>query len=491
MKRILVILIALLLCSVSAASAETLSVLANGDIQAFFEGEDVHNNDIYHWLCEKSGLELNYSILPMEGGAEKRNLIMASGEAPDLVILDRGAFLSYIQQGLLQPLDEAIANSEVFKDTLSAQPEIAQMGMIDGITYAVCTPNNGAIQPTDFLVNEPVLTAAGVTIPEIFTPESFATLLREIKEKCPEYIPFAASGGRTASYKLYGFEWLYAAYGLSTEFRVDKDNNLEFSANTEDMRECLALIAELNKEGLIDPEYSVTKTEKIIEKYVDGRVATMGLGWYENANPPTLMYNEDGSQIWKWLGNAGGRENSTGQNAGAPASRYLCVPFNSKKVQEAVDYASLLCTDEAYLYLMYGEEGVDYIVNDNGIIENLPESRRIIEGQKYFVYYYVSESLEGRTQRVWAADEGMPWFQEWEYHCGVDLKDVIDPAAYMPVIDEYVDVIADLRTLASEYFMKIATGALEIDAFDEYLEKFDEYGGAEMLEAVNAWYDTL
>ena len=58
----------------------------------------------------------------------------------------------------------------------------------------------------------------------------------------------------------------------------------------------------------------------------------------------------------------------------------------------------------------------------------------------------------------------------------------------MPVIDEYVEYMTDLRALAAEYFMKIATGALPLEAFDEYLRKFDELGGNEVVAAVNEWY---
>ena len=64
----------------------------------------------------------------------------------------------------------------------------------------------------------------------------------------------------------------------------------------------------------------------------------------------------------------------------------------------------------------------------------------------------------------------------------------MDPAVSKPVIDEYVEYMSDLNALAAEYFMKIATGALEIDAFDEYLAKFEELGGTEVVDAVNEWY---
>ena len=45
----------------------------------------------------------------------------------------------------------------------------------------------------------------------------------------------------------------------------------------------------------------------------------------------------------------------------------------------------------------------------------------------------------------------------------------------------------DLYTvLWAEYFTKIITGALPVEAFDEYVEKFYAQGGNELTEQVNA-----
>ena len=75
MRKTLALILALcMLLSIGvSASAESLSVLANGNMQQFFAGEDENHNDIHTWLSEKSGFDLNYTVLPSEGGEEKRN----------------------------------------------------------------------------------------------------------------------------------------------------------------------------------------------------------------------------------------------------------------------------------------------------------------------------------------------------------------------------------------------------------------------------------
>ena len=91
------------------------------------------------------------------------------------------------------------------------------MGVVDGVTYAICTPNNGSQAPVSFLYNIAALEEAGVTIPsEQLTPETLHAFLQEVHEKCPDMITFASAGAKTNNYQLSGFQFLYCAYGLDT-----------------------------------------------------------------------------------------------------------------------------------------------------------------------------------------------------------------------------------------------------------------------------------
>ena len=76
----------------------TINYLANANVQSFKEGEDENNNEFINWLKEKSGYNLVYQILPSEGGEQKRALIMASTELPDLMVLGRSTYLDYVSK---------------------------------------------------------------------------------------------------------------------------------------------------------------------------------------------------------------------------------------------------------------------------------------------------------------------------------------------------------------------------------------------------------
>lgn len=63
-------------------------------------------------------------------------------------------------------------------------------------------------------------------------------------------------------------------------------------------------------------------------------------------------------------------------------------------------------------------------------------------------------------------------------------------ASFAPPIEAVEDNAATLNDLKNEYFIKIISGAYSIDKFDEFVTKWNEMGGQDTLDGLNAWYDT-
>jgi putative aldouronate transport system substrate-binding protein len=116
----------------------TINYLANANVQSFKEGEDENNNEFINWLKEKSGYNLVYQILPSEGGEQKRALIMASTELPDLMVLGRSTYLDYVSKNYLTDLSAAIDKTPELKATKCFDEEVYNMSLVDGNRY-FCT----------------------------------------------------------------------------------------------------------------------------------------------------------------------------------------------------------------------------------------------------------------------------------------------------------------------------------------------------------------
>jgi putative aldouronate transport system substrate-binding protein len=152
-----------------------------------------------------------------------------------------------------------------------------------------------------------------------------------------------------------------------------------------------------------------------------------------------------------------------------------------------VDYVAHLCQPEAYDFIMFGEKDIDY-KEENGLRINLGTNRRVSTGTNYSVYYCIYEDVPQRNMRLLYADPS-PNNQYWITTYATELKTVLNPAAAMPAIPEVLKYGTDINDLCAQYFLKIATGALPIGAFDEFKTRFNAIGGNEMVKAVNDWYN--
>jgi putative aldouronate transport system substrate-binding protein len=210
--------------------------------------------------------------------------------------------------------------------------------------------------------------------------------------------------------------------------------------------------------------------------------------WYGWSN--ILQWeNPDATPQWELYGNAVGSNGRKGQNIGAPdLGRGVVVPKTSKIPEAVVDFSAYLCQPEAYDFIFFGEKDIDYRVNPDGSRINLGTNRRVSTGTNYSVYYFIHEDFEQRNMRLFYNYPGDIWNEIYIRTYGLELKSVLNPCAAMPAIPEYLNRITDVDSLCAQYFLRIATGALPISAFDDFLRQFNAIGGQEMINAVNAWY---
>jgi putative aldouronate transport system substrate-binding protein len=254
------------------------------------------------------------------------------------------------------------------------------------------------------------------------------------------------------------------------------------------MRDCLAFIADLNSKGYLDPEYGALNIERVREKMLNGNAVFSAMPWYGWSNIKQWE-DADTHPLWELYGNAAGAGGRKGQGIGSPELSFpKMIPRTSKITEAVVDYIAYLCQPEAYDFIFFGEKDIDYKENPDGTRINLGTNRRVSTGTNYSVYYYIYEDVEQRNSRLFYAYAGDKWNENYIRHYATELKSVLNPAAPMPPLPEYLNKITDINDLCAQYFMKIATGALPVSAFDTFLKEFNAIGGPDMIRAVNDWY---
>ncbi len=504
MKRYLSLLLALVLvlsvfvmAPAVADDTVTLKVVKGSNIQSFFEGEDENHNYMVDWIKESLGINLDWYILPSENGQAKLNAMMAAAnEVPDVIwsLGNRAQWLDYVNQGLVIALDDYIPDREEFfkYDSVGAW----KLGVLDGELYAVSVVGNQSDTDWIWWYSKAALADAGIEFPakDEITLDEFTDILYKLHEAYPDKIVLGSAGG------LNQFAQLAAAFGIANDYRVAEDGTLEYSWATEDAKEYLEYLNKLYTDGIIDPEFLVTDKEQLNAKLMNGEVLTAMFAWYDytgtykNNLGDKVEYGETDHEFhWEYVSVIDGGKATKHQTNGKVNQFYECVSYACQHPQEAVDLCYFSTTPEYYDKCFFGDEGVDYYYDENGVRWRNQDTQigKLFgeSGTQWYVYYYMAESKEQRIDRL--ATGNPTYDMEHIMDSFYAAKGVDNPIAEMPMIEAYQDSQTDVDDVKESYLIKFMMGDKSFDEWDAYLSELEAVGLSDVVDALNEWYATL
>lgn len=235
--------------------------------------EDYNTNRFTKYMEEKTGIKVNYIMIPEQAATEKLALVLASGDYPD-------AFLGFAvnnelettygaQEGLFMPMNKYYTK-EWMPNLMKAFSEfpggVGYMTNIDGNIYSLPRLEGcyHCSNQAKLFVYTPFLTSLGLKVPT--TTDEFYNTLKAIKENDPnkngknDEIPLAGS--------IIGWSDQVERFVLNSFIYCDLDTNINANANDnvgyimdgkkvdtamnkDAYREGLKYINKLYKEGLI------------------------------------------------------------------------------------------------------------------------------------------------------------------------------------------------------------------------------------------------
>lgn len=450
----------------------TLKLLVPNNVEEFPAGSDVNNNEIANTIREKTGFDVQWELLPKDGEAakQKMNLLMASGDTPDLIIMnDKALFGSFVSQGLLTPLDQLL--NDYGKDIKAVfTPEQMKSASADSKLYAIrtstfSTPTNG------LLVRKDVLDELGIKEPK--TQDEFYEALKTIKAKKPDMIPYTAN----LAQGIGSLEAIASMFYPPVDY-TQKDGKVVYTQTTPEAKAFLTFMNKLYNEGLLDKESVVNKSDNVKEKLVSGKAVMTTLGWAE-AKPT-------GDAIKAKLPNANltfidppvGTNGSSGMSKLSSVTKYFIIPKGSKKSKEVIQFLNKVVSKELIDYISFGVEGKHYEKKDGKYV-----ATKEAENIRFRVYYNMFDTVELGLQRM--EQKGFaPYFNPLlkvsKYENVIDLVPPVD------AVDKKSKEFTDMR---NEYFLKIITGAFPLSAFDEFVSKWQKSGGEDAVKALNDAYN--
>lgn len=351
-----------------------------------------NDNEIMNLIAEKTGVKVKETWLTGQSAAEAIGTIIASNEYPDFIDGNE-AMMALYEEGVLVAWDDYLEKYPNLKE-LFTDKEWDSLRQDDGKIYwaNVFQNNYGENRATThndeaFWIQVRVLEWAGY--PEIHTLDQYYDLLARYAEANPTM----ADGTKVIPYTMLCDDWRYFCIENAPQFLdgypndgsviVDKENLKIVDYNTTPTaKRYFTKLNEEYKKGTIDIEFATQTYDEYIAKLSTGAVLGMCDQWWDfyatvndtfkqqgldligcNYVPLGLTIDEGMENRWHTYGDT--------LNTGSG----VAVTTSCKNPDAAFKFMNDILDQEIHDLRFWGVEGVDYLVDDNGMYYKTPEMR--------------------------------------------------------------------------------------------------------------------
>lgn len=477
---------------------------------------DWEQNRFVKEIEEKSNIKMDIISTPLSDALQKRNLMLASGDYPDLILTDwptvftKSDVMQYgVKEGVLLPITDYVDKyGKNIKRIFDENPNyknscIAPDGEIYGFArFSECY--HCSAYPKIYL-RQDWMDALGLDMPE--TTEELREVLRAFVNDDPN-----GNGKKDEIGMIGATTWNtmveYALMGMS--FQTVKPDfwlslgadgkTVEFSPSTDAYREGLRYIKSLYDEGLIDGTSFTQKDDQMAqtirtEPHVVGMYVCdhAGMG-YDNKDPKEA---ENYQILIPVAGPDGFRRQ--GQNAfeGEIQGFHAAITDACQYPEAAFRLIDEFFYDDDYnMERMYGERGIGWDYAPEG-------TKNVFGGEARYVVNSVSEDQSAEIKkgtmgvgpqadlasfRLSMLPEAEDIYQSGNYEQRITLdtqkveqyipEERLDYTVYIPLdmADEYAEIQTNLNNFVRMATVQFITGDRDIESgWDQYLSELDSY----------------
>ncbi len=463
------------------------------------------NNDLlaFKIMEERTGCHVEWTH-PASGTAdEKFNLMIASGNLPDMIVYDwqnvTGGAKMYADDELIYPLGKLIEEN---------MPNLSKYNAENPDTKKQYTDDGGEIYYIPFIrkdkqlnvflgpqIRRDWLDKLGLEIPE--TTEELYNVLKAFKTQDPngngkaDEIPMTGVGFEATAYGVGNLCW---PFGTHYDFYVS-NGKVTHGAMEDRFTEALEYISKLYKEGLIDIDFLLNDRSKMDSKMMNN---TSGFVY---SYQPTLYYNNmnDGTRkvegIPHLTGPYGDHPSYVSDYGNSVTGRAVAVTTANKNPSGSLKWLDEFYGEDGIEIMNFGKEGetftwvddypkiTDYVLNNpdgkdrmSMCALNLGTYESVFPTLQDWRYYEQTLSEWGRNAIV-----------VWEESAQTD--GILPPLTFTAEeADEVSQVMSQIKTYFSENITKIVVGKQSVDTMKDIREKMIKMGFNDILKIYNDAY---
>ncbi|WP_424767873.1 ABC transporter substrate-binding protein [Paenibacillus sp. sgz302251] len=346
--------------------------------------------EIFKRLETDTNIHIEWNNIPDTDYAEKKNLLLASGDLPDAFYNSQFSdyeLITYGQDGTIIPLEDLINEyAPNLKKLLEERPDIkASITAPDGHIYGLPTweENELGTNPFFHVINTKWLEKLGLKFPE--TLDEYTEALLAFKTQDP-------NGNGIADEIPLSFmhmQWcmdiagLFGAFGMpdNLEHRIVRDGKVIFTATQPEYKEALQYFNEKwYKQGLIDPESFTQDAPQYLAK---GKTPESTLGsyvWWEVEEVVGTDRAADYALVPPLTGPTGKKTIGRG-NGGGPGRNAFVITSENEHPEVTMRWIDQQYEPYMAAQIHWGPIGIIYEKDANGKLVNLPLEEGISMGE--------------------------------------------------------------------------------------------------------------
>lgn len=477
------------------------------------EGESIEDNRALQYIEDTLNVDISFAwVVSSDSFIDKLNLSIASGDIPDVMIVDPIQLQQLTEADAIEDLTgivEKYANADILENWKQTGGVALAAATINGKVMGIPNVQPQADAPIMAWVRQDWLDKLGLAGPE--TVDDVEAIARAFMTQDPDGNGAADTIGLTGTMNpvqvpsnLHGFDAIFNAYGAFPEiFFRNAAGQIVYGSVQPETRDALARLAALYKDGVIDPEFATKDGGKANEIIVGGKGGVMMGPWWIPWWPLADSVSNDPNANWQ---------------------PFLIKDKNGEHTFAMGDYTySFVVVKKGYphpevaLKILNVQNDISYGLNDapqyypnfNEIWTLLFPIPFLIE-QPYVVERMAREyqqALDGELDPATFSEAMKIEFDQIQKDIAAPRSDPSNWAVRMARLDAaslladgYNEVRTDpiaarviaidptwpaLKKLEEEAFLQIITGARAVDDFDAFVEEWNNAGGAALLEKMN------
>ncbi|URN93021.1 MAG: extracellular solute-binding protein [Candidatus Pristimantibacillus lignocellulolyticus] len=489
------------------------------------EGDVGEENFMSRYINEKTGIIIQYSwdASGEEQYNSKIDLAIRSNDLPDMFIVNRKQLYYLVQNDMIADLTEVYKehSSELVKSIYDATDGKAlEEATIDQKLYAL--PNVGieADAPTYLWVRQDWLDK--LDLPEPRTLADIEKISYAFTHEDPDEngeadtlgIPVEKSLVYQDKTGVFGLNSFFSAFhSFPQNWIVNSEGVLVYGSIQEETKQALVRLAQWYDKGIIDRDFMIRKDASI--PVTENQMGIMFAPWWAPIWPLNGSVSKDTKAEWNVFAVPLSEQGEFITKTSPITDRYLVVRKNYSNPEVAVKLLNLTTKLERH-------EGID---DESSESIRATAQQMGIQLRNYFPFDLLLDDPDGVTKRydtlmqtlngdldpatlnselaklydyvVKETEQPKKDMEAWSntqaYLLGGEIskEPMIMVESYnIEHIEAYEEYWDKLIAIEMDYFLKMITGELPIDAFDQFVEEWLDSGGVELMGEATLQYES-